>query len=196
MTQTTDRPSWSLTQAAAETGISLSTLKRKKQGGAFPNAHKDHEGRWLIPVTDLIAAGLRPGRPRPPDQLSTAQTPTEPVSELRQELIDLLQQRTPDAELAEYRRRAEVAEAKLEGAQARLEERQRLVEALQSALRQLEAAPVDMPIPESLPSPGTTPPAEAGSNASLSPPATATAPSPAVVPTPPPMKRRRWWTRS
>ena len=67
-----ERPSLTLSEAAGQCGVSRSTIRRKHESGAFPSAFKDGEGAWRVPVTDLIAAGLTPGRPSPPDQVSEA----------------------------------------------------------------------------------------------------------------------------
>lgn len=61
------RPSWTITRAATECGVSRDTTKRRRAAGEFPNTHQDQQGRWLIPIDDLIAAGLRPRTPTPPD---------------------------------------------------------------------------------------------------------------------------------
>jgi hypothetical protein len=59
------RPDAALTlEEAAETiGKSRDTLKRRHKDGTFPHAFQregDNRGTWLIPVTDLVAAGLLP----------------------------------------------------------------------------------------------------------------------------------------
>lgn len=38
----------------------MSTLKRKLSNNDFPNAHKDRDGRWLIPVDDVVSLGYKP----------------------------------------------------------------------------------------------------------------------------------------
>lgn len=85
---------------------------------------------WRIPVTDLIAAGLEPGRPgpteRPPRQEPvTGDPPTGEVEELRRQLEETSRR------LDEARRRLDVAEQIAE-------ERQHLIRDLREALRQLE----------------------------------------------------------
>ena len=45
----------------------MATVRRRIKYGSFPNAEQVARGAWLIPVTDLIAAGLNPGQPTPPD---------------------------------------------------------------------------------------------------------------------------------
>jgi hypothetical protein len=61
------RPSWSIQQAARECGVSVATIRRRIKDGSLPNAVQGARGIWTIPVTDLIAAGLNPGQPSPPD---------------------------------------------------------------------------------------------------------------------------------
>lgn len=63
----TPRPSWSVQQAARECGVSPATIRRRLKDGSLPNAVQGARGAWTIPVTDLIAAGLNPGQPSPPD---------------------------------------------------------------------------------------------------------------------------------
>lgn len=66
---------WTLSVAATECGVSKSTIKRRLAAGDFPNAAKGARGAWTVPVTDLIAAGLEPGRPSPPDELAQVTDP-------------------------------------------------------------------------------------------------------------------------
>lgn len=67
MTGGSPRPSWSVQQAARECGVSPATIRRRLKDGSLPNAVQGARGAWTIPVTDLIAAGLNPGQPSPPD---------------------------------------------------------------------------------------------------------------------------------
>ncbi len=53
-----ERPRYPLSKAAEMTGVSLSTIKRKRVAGDFPNAEQAEHGTWLVPVEDLLAAGL------------------------------------------------------------------------------------------------------------------------------------------
>jgi len=103
-------------QAVIETQSSESTIKRRLLGGAFPDAGQDTDGRWLIPVTDLVAAGLRPGKRAKPDPLPTQLTQLE---NLHAENVDL-------------RTRLAVAEA-VAG------ERERIIGVQERMLRMLEA---------------------------------------------------------
>lgn len=94
----TERPELTIIQAADAAGLNARTIRRHLD--QFPNAHRGEgagstTGPWLIPATDLEAAGYSLNAPNPKS--------SEPV---RPELLDVLQ-----AERDEWRRRAEVAEA-------------------------------------------------------------------------------------
>jgi hypothetical protein len=68
-------PHWlNITEAAAACGLSRDTVRRRIRSGALPGARRDPSGSspWLIPIRDLLAAGLDPdraaaGRAAPPD---------------------------------------------------------------------------------------------------------------------------------
>jgi hypothetical protein len=85
-----ERPRLTLKQAAAACGVSLSTIRRRHERGEFPNAEKDVDGTWQIPVPDLLAAGLRVNAPAPPDP-STANEGTD--GRLAQALVELDRER-------------------------------------------------------------------------------------------------------
>lgn len=53
-------PVYTFTEASNVMGVSRSTIRRRHKDGAFPNAYKDVEGNWQVPLTDLRQAGLRP----------------------------------------------------------------------------------------------------------------------------------------
>lgn len=67
-------PSLTIAEAARLCGVSASTIRRYLAAGRFPTAHQQpspipgQRGRWRIPTQDLLAAGLRPGQGRRPDQ--------------------------------------------------------------------------------------------------------------------------------
>ena len=51
----------SRTDAANVCDVSIDTIKRRIRAGAFPNAHQVGLDRsWVIPVSDLVDAGLLP----------------------------------------------------------------------------------------------------------------------------------------
>ncbi|MFJ8696978.1 helix-turn-helix transcriptional regulator [Streptomyces roseolilacinus] len=60
------RPMLSPRQAAAACGVSRTTIRRRREDGAFPGAVQDEKRGWLIPVEDLLAAGFRLNAPAPP----------------------------------------------------------------------------------------------------------------------------------
>ncbi|MFJ7280678.1 hypothetical protein [Kitasatospora sp. NPDC098663] len=62
-----ERPRFSLKSAAAACGVSVSTVRRRRENGDFPGAQKTEAG-WLIPLEDLLAAGLRVNAPSAPDE--------------------------------------------------------------------------------------------------------------------------------
>jgi len=116
MPSPSDSRQLTIKQAVTETQSSESTIKRRLLGGAFPHAGQDTDGRWLIPVTDLVAAGLRPGKRAKPDPLPT----------------QLIQLENLHAENAELRTRLAVAEA-VAG------ERERIIAVQEQMLCMLEA---------------------------------------------------------
>ena len=68
------RPGLTIAEAARTCGVSASTIRRYLAAGRFPTAHQQpspipgQRGLWRIPTQDLLAAGLRPGQARLPDQ--------------------------------------------------------------------------------------------------------------------------------
>ena len=135
-----ERPSLTLSEAAEACGVSRSTVRRKHEAGEFPNAYKaGPDNAWRIPVTDLLAAGLKPGRPSPPDAVS------EPDERVRSATVTL-----PKAELDALREQLHAERTRALVAEARLSERGETVDALKEALsearqRAIEAAPAPLP---------------------------------------------------
>ena len=72
-------------EAAVQCGVSPITIRRKRESGQFPNAHQaDSRGTWVIPMADLLAAGLNPGKPTSPDPTPTSPDPKQAdAAELR-----------------------------------------------------------------------------------------------------------------
>lgn len=121
---------FSMKQAAKVAGVSVSTLRRRRTDLIAAGADISPEG-WKVPMTALVACGLIVGE----GPQATATTPhvgvrpsnhperdplTQRVQELTEHVGDL------EREIAEWRRRAEVAEA-------RAEERGRALDALRVA---------------------------------------------------------------
>jgi hypothetical protein len=119
-----ERPVLTLKEAAEACQVNLKTIRRRRDKGDFPNSYRSAtraSSPWLIPVTDLIASGLTPGKP-------TAEEPAPVASSEPDELYKL------KAEVAEFRRRAELAEAIAA-------ERERTIETQATALKMIEAGP-------------------------------------------------------
>lgn len=115
---------YTLTEAADLTGVSRSTIRRRHKDGAFPNAYKDSEGNWKVPLTDLEQAGIRPrssDRAQPKSARSApvtltsgqdpAQSPTPPVSASTERVVELAKrERELLLEVDKYRDLAHQAE--------------------------------------------------------------------------------------
>jgi UDP-N-acetylmuramyl pentapeptide synthase len=74
-------------EAAERCGLSEETIRRRLKAGRFVHARRESEpnGAWLIPLADLIAAGLQPFKHR-------VVTPAEAAEELglvRGQLVEL-----------------------------------------------------------------------------------------------------------
>lgn len=63
-----------MARAAQLCDVNKSTIVRRRQRGDFPHAQKKDDGTWVIPVADLIAAGLtdKVGQPTNPPENHTA----------------------------------------------------------------------------------------------------------------------------
>lgn len=135
-------------QAASVCGVSVRTVQRKFPQLEAAGAWKDGAGQWHIPVEAMRSAGLSPGRPTAPDSggdmsLRHRDNVADTVSHLSgSDVVEELR-----SEVAEWRRRAEVAEAQAA-------ERERVIEAQRMALKMLETAPIQPPA-ERTPEPAT-----------------------------------------
>ena len=121
---------FSMKQAAEVAGISVSTLRRRRDDLVAAGADISPDG-WKVPMTALVACGLIAGEG---PQLAERASRPEPRhedgqrnAEQAQQLEELTAQvRDLEHEVSEWRRRAEVAEA-------RAEERGRALDALSVA---------------------------------------------------------------
>lgn len=151
------RPELTIKEAAEATQTHRRTITRRLEAGKLPNAYKDDSGEWRIPVTDLEASGLRLYAPAGPNELPQAMPYGTPQgiasSEVVAEAGELSELK---AELSEWRRRAEVAEAVAR-------ERELALEDARLALRALTAGPaVQSPPVEAGEVPQTSAKASAG----------------------------------
>lgn len=86
-----NRPSWTLSEAAERTGASRSTIRRYRETGKFPHAYKGTDKQWRVPVEDLLASGLTLNGQAQVEQVTMlSEQPTEPLSERVRELEALL----------------------------------------------------------------------------------------------------------
>lgn len=106
----TARPTFTVAAAATATGKSRRTIGRMLDADELPGATRDDSGTWSIPADALLAAGLQLHAPSPPDPVESARGPetTHPESARGSDADEVAQLR---AEVADLRRRAEVAEA-------------------------------------------------------------------------------------
>jgi hypothetical protein len=120
-----NQPELTVTQASKAARVDPRTIRRRLTGGDFPNAHRVNgrggpdTGPWLIPVTDLLAAGLSLHTPEQPQASGATGVATDGSLQVA---------------LADAVRRAEVAEAVAA-------ERERVIEAQRIALYALTGDP-------------------------------------------------------
>lgn len=123
-----------ITEAARRCGCSTKTLRNRIKAGAFPGAHQAGNrplDPWVIPSTDLVAAGFTLTEPEP------AQAPAPVGHDEAEELVRLR------VEVEQLRERAERAERQAEDAARRVEiERNRLDAALESLRIAVQAVSV------------------------------------------------------
>lgn len=176
-------PGLTLTAAAGATGLHRRTLRRRLDGGDFPNAYRDPHGQWLVPITDLLGAGLTVTAPTV-EPSSPSDSPAVDGALLRQsthtppsgQTVSLVHAVELEADqlrvaLAEAERRAAEAEHRAELAELAAAERAATIDLLSVALRALPAGTPPEPSPTG--DPRVTPTTE-----------------PSSTPTP-----RRWWDR-
>ncbi len=87
-----------MNEAAQAAGVSQSTIVRRRRAGAFPNAERGQAGEWLIPLGDLLAAGLRVNAPdwpvttvTMPQSVTAVSEPAAPVTVTLGEYRDLVE---------------------------------------------------------------------------------------------------------
>ena len=133
------RPSFTISEAAKLTGVSRSTIRRRRETGKFPDAFRNPEGEWCIPLTNLLAVGLRP--------VSSERVHLEETGHL----VTLTPPAEPDRETENRLREAELAlaaeRARVEGLERTLAESQGRVQDLQKAMAMLEAPKAARPAP-------------------------------------------------
>ncbi|MEU2856727.1 helix-turn-helix domain-containing protein [Streptomyces syringium] len=143
-----ERPRLTQREAAAACGVSPTTIRRYREAGRLPGAQRQPGGGWLIPVEDLLAAGLRLHVPSPPEgdgpgdgtgHGTPGGTGGDPGS------AELL------AQLAAERHRREMAEAEARHLRDRLDDAGEHLADLRRAL--LALTPGTAPVPGVIPGP-------------------------------------------
>lgn len=132
----TNRPAFTLSEAAERTGASRSTMRRYREAGKFPNAYKGTDKQWRVPVEDLLANGLTLSGQAQAEQVSApTEHPREQAREQAPPPGGLLVERVRELEaaLAVERARAEGLERVAAAAEANAAD-------LRMALRMIEAA--------------------------------------------------------
>jgi hypothetical protein len=117
-----------ITEAARATRTHRGLIRRLLKDGQFSGAHKDAQGFWRVPSSDLLQAGLTIA----PDQ-ETAATAAE-ITQLRLDLADM-------------RRRAEHAEALLAVERQRAFDLARALELARASVSAVTRAVVAPPTP-------------------------------------------------
>lgn len=96
----------SLSDAAKACAISRSTIRRKLDASTFPNAFRlGDDGPWMVPLSDLVGAGLDPGSART-DQRASEGPALFGAKDLETELLEERIRRHAAEELAAERGRA------------------------------------------------------------------------------------------
>ncbi len=134
---------FSVTQAAEACLVSRKTIVRRLPQLEEFGAWKDSQGQWVIPLSALLAADLRPGRPSRPEaeppkaaaaeSKTVSQGQSAPEAPVDNSAVALLRN-----ELENWQRRATDAEKRAAVAEAIATERAGRVDDLRLALRQLE----------------------------------------------------------
>ncbi|MDN3297248.1 hypothetical protein QWM81_25040 [Streptomyces ficellus] len=154
----TTRPMLTQRDAATACGVSRSTIRRRREDGAFPNAVQDPARGWLIPVDDLLAAGFRLHAPAPPDEPGQppATAPAALTAEgghgqdaatLRAELERVRQEHALELAQAQYGK--QLAQAEAEHLRQQLAAKGEHIADLQKALQALMPAPERAALPQS-----------------------------------------------
>lgn len=138
-------PTLTLSAAATATGLSQSTLRRKRAEMLAAGARQTAKGAWEIPVPVLIQLGLMPAVTAPDSppverveasMEARTQTPSDSLTAPLRAELDALR-----AELAEAKQRAAVAEAVGVERERLLQAKQEIISVQAQALRMLEMAP-------------------------------------------------------
>lgn len=124
-----------LTQAAKACGVSVSTLRRRKDQLVAAGTKITDKG-WKIPIPALVSLGYLSGT-TPPEK------PMTPIVEPPLEPPVILTFETPTSEVEELRLKLVEAETRAQVAEAISVERERIIQVQAAALRMLERGTSD-----------------------------------------------------
>lgn len=134
------RPRLTIAQVVEQFEMSRATVRRGIESGKFPGASKDEQGRWLVPVDALVAAGIKARK------TWLSEVATGVATELAHELAhpahmtaDPIQNQVA-TELAHLRNELAHERAQREAAERIAQERLDHIASLNTALRAIEAA--------------------------------------------------------
>jgi len=163
-----NRPLLTIAQVVDQFDLSRATVRRGIDSGKFEGAHKDAQGRWIVPVEALVVAGIKPRKTWLDNGAHEhAQHGAHEHNQSAHSLTDPIQTKVATEhvqsknELAHHASRIAQLEAELSTEKQLRAAAERNSEDLRTALRMIEA--------------GTTAPATADSSASAN------------------KQRRRWW---
>jgi hypothetical protein len=171
---------FTLQGAADACGVDPKSIRRRRQQLEDHGSKRNEDGSWSIPLGALLAAGLHPGKPSPPDappgQHEVGGRPASPGA-------------APDAARnAELERLLLLEQVQRQAAEQLAAERKAWIADLQLALRAIDAS---KPEPVADPPQVLLDPASAVVMAEVG--ADRHQPHPAAEPAPP--ARTRWWRR-
>jgi len=138
------RPLLTIAQVVEQFNLSRATVRRGIESGRFHNAHKDVQGRWLVPVESLIAEGIKPRKSWLKEVASEqAQVPHDEdkplLNKVASELAQPLNERAN--ELAQNASRIAQLETELRAEKQLRAAAERNADDLRSALRMIESRP-------------------------------------------------------
>jgi len=154
------RPEFTIAHITEQFDVSRSTVRRGLTNGRFPNAKKDHHGRWVIPVDDVLQAGITPRKTWLNDPVHEPHSgETHEPGQSAQTDVDandnkgFMNQSHLEKELAHERAQVDKLKALLDAERAH-------VESLRMALRMIETretrAPITQPESQNVPSQSET----------------------------------------
>lgn len=146
-----ERPTLTIAQVIDQFDLSRATVRRNIESGKFDGAYKDDQGRWLVPVNTLVAAGVKPRKTWLNEVAKSMATEhAREYAHDAQNLVDPFGKKVAaelarsEDELAQHASRIALLEAQLESEQRLRKAAERNADDLRTALRMIEAAPTPL----------------------------------------------------